>query len=122
MTKKEALTIALSTITDTDARATIESMIAQLSKPRKTSDEAKAAQSAKRKAATAAARAEYEAKFVPIVTSVLPTDAESAKTLPAIAEMVPDLTEGKIRALFKAMPGVQKIEKRGERIRYWIQK
>ena len=90
MTKKEALTIALSTLTDTDARATIEGMIAQLSKPRKTSDEAKAVQSAKRKAATAQARAELCAQVIPILRDVITTDMTAKEIFAAASDRLPD--------------------------------
>lgn len=65
MTKKNALTIALSTIDNAEARTVIEAMIAQLDQKR-TPEQKEAANSA-RKAKTAAARAELVAKVAPIL-------------------------------------------------------
>ena len=68
MTKKDALTIALNTIDNAEAKSVIESMIAQLSKPRTLkSEEAKAKANAQRKAKTAVARAELVAKVAPVL-------------------------------------------------------
>lgn len=100
MTKKEALTIALNSMTDTDAKTVIEGMIAQLSKPRKTSDEAKAAQSAKRKAATAQARAEMTAQVIPILRDVITTDMTAKEIFTAAADRLPqDFTAAKVQAV-----------------------
>ena len=102
MTKKEALTIALNTLTDADARATIEGMIAQLSKPRKTSDEAKAAQSAKRKAATAQARAEMTAQVIPILRDVITTDMTAKEIYAAAADRLPaDFSAPKVQNILR---------------------
>lgn len=67
MTKKDALTIALNTIDNAEAKTVIENMIAQLSKPRKVNDEAKAKANSLRKEKTAAARAELVAKIAPVL-------------------------------------------------------
>ena len=95
MTKKTALEIALATVKDPEARETIESMIAQLSKPAKPrtplTAEQKAAVNAKRKEATAAARAELVAKVAPILRAHLTEDV-TAKGLFALAEA--ELPEG----------------------------
>ena len=102
MTKKEALTIALNTLTDADARATIEGMIAQLSKPRKTSDEAKAALSAKRKAATAQARAEMTAQVIPILRDVITTDMTAKEIYAAAADRLPaDFSAPKVQNILR---------------------
>lgn len=102
MTKKEALTIALNTVTDTDARATIENMITQLSKPRTTSDEAKAAQSAKRKAATAAARAEMTAQVIPILRDVITKDMTAKEIYTAAADRLPaDFSAPKVQNILR---------------------
>ena len=127
MTKKIALNVALSncaaenyvyngeTVSGAEIRDTLTKMVEQLSKERAISPEA----AAKRKEKTAAERAEYEAKFTPIVTAALPTTADEAKTLTDIAAAVPDLTEGKIRVLLGKIAGVEKVEKRGARNLYW---
>ena len=89
MTKKEALTIALNSMTDTNAKTVIEGMIAQLSKTRSMSNEAKAAQSAKRKAATAAARAEMTAQIIPILRDVITTDMTAKEIYEAAKDRLP---------------------------------
>ena len=66
MTKKDALTIALSTMADdTDAKTVIKAMIAQLDQKR--TPEQKEAANAARRAKTAAARAELVAKVAPVL-------------------------------------------------------
>lgn len=98
MTKKEALTIALNSMTDTDAKTVIEGMIAQLSKTRSMSDEAKAAQSAKRKAATAAARAEMTSQVIPILREVITTDMTAKEIYAAASDRLPaDMSAAKIQ-------------------------
>ena len=117
MTKKEALTIALNTMTDAEARATIEGMIAQLSKPRATSDEAKAAQSAKRKAATAAARAEMTAQVIPILRDVITTDMTAKEIYAAAADRLPaDMTAAKVQNILlrEMAPELVKTETKGK--------
>lgn len=102
MTKKEALTIALNSMTDTDAKTVIEGMIAQLSKPRKTSDEAKAAQSAKRKAATAQARAEMTAQVIPILRDVITKDMTAKEIYIAAADRLPaDFSAPKVQNILR---------------------
>jgi len=92
MTKKEALTIALNSIPaeQTEAADTIRAMIAQLSKPRNTSDEKKAEQSAKRKAATAAARVELTTQVIPILREVITTDMTAKEIYAAAADRLPE--------------------------------
>ena len=118
MTKKDALTIALSTLTastytnpsfdgkDTtrkeipveEVREVITKMIAQLSKSRTTSDEAKAKASAKRKEATAKARAELCANVVPILREVITTDMTAKEIFAAAQERLPqDFTAAKVQ-------------------------
>ncbi len=68
MTKKDALTIALSTMADdTDAKTVIKAMIAQLDQKHTRTPEQKEAANAARKAKTAAARAELIAKVAPVL-------------------------------------------------------
>lgn len=71
MTKKEALTIALNAVENAEAKSVIETMIAQLSKPRTKSDEAKAKANAQRKEKNAKARAELVAKVAPVLREAL---------------------------------------------------
>ena len=100
MTKNVALTTALIFIPaeQTEVREVITNMIAQLSKPRKTSDEAKAAQSAKRKEATAKARAELVEKVAPILRKYL-TAPITAKGLYEVAqtELPTDFSAAKVQ-------------------------
>ena len=118
MTKKDALTIALSTLTastytnpsfdgkDTtrkeipaeEVREVITKMIAQLSAPRSMSEEKKAA----RREKTAAARHELMAKVIPAITAVLPTSAEEGRTAKEIfeaakANLPSDFTANKVQ-------------------------
>ena len=117
MTKIEALTIALNTIEDTDAREIIKKMIAQLSKPRKTSDEAKAKAAAKRKEKAASARAEIVAKVAPILRKFLTADV-TAKKLYEIAkdELPADFTAAKVQAMLirEMAPELVKTEAKGK--------
>lgn len=97
MTKTVALNTALTYIPDDqpEVRDVLNGMIAQLSKPRKAaSDEAKAKQAEKRKAATAAARAELVAKVAPILRKHL--------TMPMTAKEVFDAAKSELPADFSA--------------------
>ena len=114
MTKKDALTVALSTLTastypnpsfdgkDTtrkeipveEVRDIITNMIEQLSKPRKTSDEAKAKAKAKR----ADARAELCAQVVPILRDTITTDMTAKEIFAVAQERLPkDFTDKKVQ-------------------------
>ena len=98
MTKKEALTIALNAVNDAEAKSVIENMIAQLSKPHVASPEAKAKMNAKRKEATAVARAELLAKVVPVLRAHLTEDI-TAKELFEVAkdELPSDFSAPKVQ-------------------------
>ena len=85
MTKKDALTIAINSITNEEVKSVLTNMVAQLEKPRKISDEAKATASAKRKAETAAKRAEFVDMVAPILRKYLTKDM-TAKELFAAAQ------------------------------------
>lgn len=71
MTKKNALEIAINALATDNANdetvAVLQKMLEQLSAPRHVSDEAKAKANAKRKNATAVARAELVAKVAPVL-------------------------------------------------------
>ena len=103
MTKKEALTLALNAITienDTDREvvATIQHMIDQLSVTRKTSEEAKAKQSAARKEKTAAARAELVAAVVPVLRTVIRGDMTAKEIYEAAKDALPaDFSAAKVQ-------------------------
>ena len=104
MTKKDALTIALNTIDNAEAKSVIESMIAQLSKPRTPkSEEAKAKANAQRKAKTAQARAELVAKVAPVLREGL-----SHTLMGVTAKELFDLTKANLPTDFTA-PKVQNV-------------
>ena len=85
MTKKDALTIAINSIDNEEVKSVLTNMVAQLEKPRKISDEAKAAASAKRKAETAAHRAAFVNAVAPVLRKYLTADM-TAKELFAAAQ------------------------------------
>ena len=100
ITKSVALSTALTFIpeTETEVREVLTKMVEQLSKPRTTSDEAKAKASAKRKEATAKARAELIAKVVPVLRKYLTADI-TAKALFETAkdELPADFSAAKVQ-------------------------
>ena len=117
MTKKEALTIAMNTITDNEARATIEAMIAQLEKPRTLSDEKKAELSQQRKAATAAARAELTAQVIPVLREVITRDMTAAEIYEAAKDKLPaDMTSRRVGNILQRemAPELVKTEAKGK--------
>ena len=87
MTKKNALTVALTALnlvnTDeaVEARATLTKMIETLSTSRTLSDEAKAKQNELRKAKTAAARSELVARVAPVIRAAMTTEPQTAKEI-----------------------------------------
>lgn len=117
MTKIEALREALNTLTNTEARETIEKMIAQLSKPHVASPEAKAKMNAKRKEATAVARAELVANVAPILRKYLTSDV-TAKELYEVAkgELPSDFTAPKVQNILlrEMAPELVKTEAKGK--------
>ena len=117
MTKNVALTTALTFIPaeQTEVREVITSMIAQLSKPRKTSDEAKA----KRKEKTAQARAELMTQVLPVLRNTLAnfaTGATAKELYEACADTLPDgFTRAKVQYILlnEMVDEVIKTEKKG---------
>ena len=96
MTKKDALTVALNFIPadESKAREIITSMIEQLSKQRKTSDEAKAKTKAKR----ADARATLLAQVLPILRDTITTDMTAKEIFAAASDRLPeDFTDKKVQ-------------------------
>lgn len=114
MTKNVALTTALTYIPEeqSEVREIITKMIEQLSKPRTTSDEAKA----KRKEKTAAARNELMGKVLPILRDSLSTFTEGAtakQVFEACKNSLPaDFTDRKVGYIFlhEMADEVEKIE------------
>lgn len=117
MTKIEALREALNTLTNTEAREVVEKMIAQLSKPHTASPEAKAKMNAKRKEATAVARAELVANVTPILRKYLTSDI-TAKELFEVAkgELPTDFTAPKVQNILlrEMAPELVKTEAKGK--------
>ena len=98
MTKIEALREALNTVTNTEARETIEKMIAQLSQKRTASPEAKEKMNAKRKEATAEARKALIEQVAPVLRKYLTSDL-TAKELYEVAkeELPADFSAPKVQ-------------------------
>lgn len=96
MTKKVALSTAITAlksmeIVDTEAVETLTKMIDQLEKARTPmSDEKKAAVNAKRKEATAQARAELLSKVVPILRKYLSGDVTAKELFEAAKDELPE--------------------------------
>lgn len=118
MTRKDALTIALSTMTDSEAKTVIEGMIAQLSKSHSASSKAKAKAAAKRKDARVAMLADV----LPIVRMGV---TDTLSTVKEIYERVSDrLPEGftaqKVQYLLlhEMAPEVVKVEAKGQPNQY----
>lgn len=105
MTKKNALTIALNALnlvnTDeaTEARVTVQAMLDQLNKSHPVSEETRAAINEKRKAATAAARAEMVAAVSPAILRVMSSIPMTAKEIFAAAKdnLPEDYTAAKVQ-------------------------
>jgi len=87
-------TIHTETYTQQEVREVIEKMIAQLSKPRKMSDEAKAKAKAKR----ADARATLMAQVLPVLRDTITTDMTAKEIFTAAADRLPqDFTAAKVQ-------------------------
>lgn len=96
MTKKDALTIALNFVPADEgkAREIITSMIEQLSKQYKTSEESRAKAKAKR----ADARATLMAQVLPILRDTITTDMTAKEIFTAAADRLPkDFTDKKVQ-------------------------
>ena len=127
MALENALTVVKSYLSKTENSAeavalratveTIEGMIAQLSQKRTASPEAKAKMNAKRKEATAVARAELVAKVAPILRKHLTSDI-TAKELFEVAkgELPTDFTAPKVQNILlrEMAPELVKTEAKGK--------
>lgn len=102
MTKKNALELAIATLSTDNANdeavKTLQKMVEQLENRTPMSEEKKAEINAKRKTATAAARAELIAKVVPVLRKYLASDV-TAKELfeQAKAELPTDFSAAKVQ-------------------------
>ena len=118
MTRKEALTFALNTITPTngyeaDAVTTLRYMLEQLSKPRVIDANAKNA----RKEATAAARAKLVAQVVPILRKYLTADITAKELFGAAKNELPaDFSAPKVQNILirEMAPELIKTETKGK--------
>ena len=122
MTKKTALELAIATLSTSndndEAVETLQKMVAQLDKPHTPiSDERKAMISAKRKEATAQARAELISKVTPILRKYLTEDV-TAKELFTLAqsELPSDFSAPKVQNILlrEMAPEVIKTEAKGK--------
>lgn len=111
MTKNVALTTALTFIPteQTEVREVITSMIAQLSKPRKTSDEAKA----KRKEKNAQARASLMEQVLPVIREGISDGSTAKEIFERCKDALPsDFTSNKVQyiLLHEMKDEVEKVE------------
>ena len=115
MTKKDALTVALNFVPADEgkAREIITSMIEQLSKQRKTNDEAKAKAKAKR----ADARSALMAQVLPILRDALIEGGTAKEIFERCADALPeDFTSAKVQyiLLHELADEVVKTEAKGK--------
>lgn len=123
MTKREALELAVATITNAEAVEVFNKMIEQLDKRTPMSDEKKAELNAKRKEATATARAELIAKVAPVIRKIAVTPMTAKEILDAgKAEFPADFTAPKLQnVLIREMaPELDKVEAKGKPNTYCI--
>ena len=122
MTKKAALELAIATLSTSndndEAVETLQKMVAQLEKPHTPiSDERKAAISAKRKEATAQARAELLTKVTPVLRKYLATDVTAKELFEMAKEELPsDFSAPKVQNILirEMAPEVVKTETKGK--------
>jgi len=125
MTKTVALNTALTFIPaeQTEVREVLTNMVAQLSKPRATSDEAKAKQAEKRKAATAAARADLVAKVAPVLRKYLTAPMTAKEVFEAAkAELPTDFSWNKVQNVLtrEMRPELDIVETKGKANTYQV--
>lgn len=123
MTKREALELAVATITNAEAVEVFNKMIEQLDKRTPMSDEKKAELNAKRKEATATARTELIAKVAPVIRKIAVTPMTAKEILDAgKAEFPADFTAPKLQnVLIREMaPELDKVEAKGKPNTYCI--
>lgn len=129
MTKIDALRIAINDLRTIDATDSniipnapeaieiLEKMVAQLSKPRNMSDEAKAKANAKRKAATASARAALMEKVLPVVRDAIGNGGTAKEIYERCASNLPnDFTANKVQyiLLHELADEIVKVEQKGK--------
>lgn len=114
-------TIRTETYTQQEVREVIEKMIAQLSKPRKTSDEAKA----KRKEKNAAARATLMEQVLPTIREGIADGGTAKEIFERCKDALPsDFTDKKVQyiLLHEMADEVEKIETKGKPNVYKLKK
>ena len=120
MTKSVALSTALTFVPaeQIEVREVLTKMVEQLSKPRTTSDEAKAKANAKRKEKTAQERAALMEQVLPVLRDSLTDEGMTAKELyEASADNLPtDFTANKVQyvLLHEMKDEVLKVEAKGK--------
>ena len=120
MTKSVALSTALTFVPaeQIEVREVLTKMVEQLSKPRTTSDEAKAKANAKRKEKTAQERAALMEQVLPVLRDSLTDEGMTAKELyEACADTLPtDFTANKVQyvLLHEMKDEVLKVEAKGK--------
>lgn len=121
MTKIDALNVALSIMTEDnqydEAVEILQKMVMQLSKPRTTSDEAKAKASAKRKEQTAKARMELCEQVIPILREVITKDMTAKEIFEVARERLPEgFTAPKVQNILlrEMAPELIKTETKGK--------
>ena len=119
MTRAMALTAALTFVPSeqTEVREILTKMIAQVSKPHTSSDEAKAKRSAMQKEKTAKARAELVSTVAPVLRKYLTSDV-TAKELFEVAkgELPQDFSAAKVQNILirEMAPELVKTETKGK--------
>ena len=122
ITRVDALNIAINSIpmdidNPTEVVEVLTKIRDQIAKPRKTSDEAKAARSAKQKAATAQARAEKVATVAPILRKYLTADITAKELFEAAkGELPEDFSAPKVQNILlrEMAPELVKTEVKGK--------
>lgn len=119
MTKVQALYNVLNGYEEMDmeTRLILENMVAHLEKPRKTSDEAKAKASAKRKEQTAKARMELCEQVIPILREAITKDMTAKEIFEVARERLPEgFTAPKVQNILlrEMAPELIKTETKGK--------
>ena len=115
MTYSDALTLAINTLTAATDETSVKA-VEKLTALKATYDK-KAEQSAKRKAATAAARAEMTAQIIPILRDVITADMTAKEIYAAASDRLPaNMTAAKVQNILlrEMAPELVKTETKGK--------
>ena len=115
MTKKNALELAIATLSTDNANdeavKTLQKMVEQLENRTPISEEKRAEINAKRKTATAAARAELIAKVAPVLRKYLASDVTAKKLFEqAKAELPTDFSAAKVQNILLREMAVELVK------------